>query len=220
MFLLQSLPHCRPVDYERWLREFGLEPFDAQDRLVRDASPLPLTSIPGGDRELTVERVTEASAAEWVEFMERVYKLDTGPWLPRLIGRPGWHQYVVREAGEIVAARGMHIGSDGISLARDGRPRPRRHHKRLRARRGPLRIHRLRRPRPRRARVHRRHRGAVRRTGHARLSVLQPVRVHAAVRTHPLDTPLMHTSIWKFTGDPDGLLQRYDAMLEDAVRDR
>ena len=30
----------------------------------------------------------------------------------------------------------------------------------------------------------------------------------------------MHASIWKFAGDPDGLLQRYDAMLEDAVRDR
>ena len=25
----------------------------------------------------------------------------------------------------------------------------------------------------------------------------------------------MHASIWKFTGDPDGLLQRYDAMLEE-----
>ena len=94
-----------------------------------------------------MERVTEASAAEWVEFMERVYSLDTGPWLPRLIGRPGWHQYVVREAGEIVAARGMHIGSDGIAwLGMDG-PVPGVTTKRLRARRGPLRIHRLRRSR-------------------------------------------------------------------------
>src|SRR5213593_1606186 len=31
MFLLQSLPQCRPVHYESWLREFGLETFDAQD---------------------------------------------------------------------------------------------------------------------------------------------------------------------------------------------
>src|SRR5207244_2199670 len=121
MFLLQSLPHCRPLEYESWLREFGLEPFDAQDRVVRDGTPLTVAAAPAGDRELTVEPVTEARSGEWVEFMERVYRLDTGPWLPQLIGRPGWHQYLVREAGEIVAARGMHIGPDGTAwLGMDG----------------------------------------------------------------------------------------------------
>jgi len=59
MFLLQSLPHCRPAGYEGWLRERGLEPFDVQDRVVRDGR------------------------------------------------RPAWRQYVAREGGEIVAARGM-----------------------------------------------------------------------------------------------------------------
>src|SRR3954454_13646270 len=34
MFLLQSLPHCRPAVYERWLEQRGLQPFDAQDRIV------------------------------------------------------------------------------------------------------------------------------------------------------------------------------------------
>ena len=121
MFLLQSLPHCRPAEYESWLREFGLEPFDAQDRVVRDGSPLAVAPTLAGDRELTVERVTHASTGEWVEFIERVYRLETGPWLPRLIGRPGWHQYVAREGGEIVAARGMHIGADGTAwLGMDG----------------------------------------------------------------------------------------------------
>jgi hypothetical protein len=53
--------------------------------------------------------------------MERVYRLDTGRWLPELIGREGWHQYVVREAGQLVGARGMYIGSDGIAwLGMDG----------------------------------------------------------------------------------------------------
>jgi hypothetical protein len=33
MFLLQSLPHCQPGEYERWLRDRGLEPFDTQDRI-------------------------------------------------------------------------------------------------------------------------------------------------------------------------------------------
>src|SRR5207237_162283 len=121
MFLLQSLPHCRPAEYESWLREFGLEPFDAQDRVVRDGSPLAVAPTLAGDRELTVERVTHASTGEWVEFIERVYRLETGPWLPRLIGRPGWHQYVAREGGEIVAARGMHIDPDGTAwLGMDG----------------------------------------------------------------------------------------------------
>jgi len=65
--------------------------------------------------------VSRDSADEWVAFMERVYRLDTGPWLPELIGRAGWHQYVVREAGELVGARGMYIGSDGIAwLGMDG----------------------------------------------------------------------------------------------------
>src|SRR3989442_8172984 len=121
MFLLQSLPHCLPLEYESWLREFGFEPFDAQDRVVRDGRPLAVAPAPAGDRELTVERVTDAGAGEWVEFIERVYRLDTGPWLPQLIGRAGWHQYIVREAGEIVAARGMHLGLDGTAwLGMDG----------------------------------------------------------------------------------------------------
>src|SRR5437762_7235075 len=83
MFLLQSLPHCRPAEYEIWLRELGLEPFDAQDRVVRAGSPLAVAPAPAESRELRVERVTDTSAGEWVEFIERVYRLDTGPWLPR-----------------------------------------------------------------------------------------------------------------------------------------
>ena len=109
MFLLQSLPHCRPEGYEDLLRERGLEPFDAQDRVVRDGSPLEQP----GEGELSVERVTAQTADEWAEFVQRIYRLDTGPWLQRLIGRPGWHEYVARENGEIVAARGMFIGPDG-----------------------------------------------------------------------------------------------------------
>lgn len=111
MFLLQSLPHCRPEGYEDLLRERGLEPFDAQDRVVRDGSPLEQP----GEGELSVERVTAETADEWAEFVQRIYRLDTGPWLQRLIGRPGWHEYVARENGEIVAARGMFIGPDGAA---------------------------------------------------------------------------------------------------------
>src|SRR4051794_3338031 len=39
MFLFQSLPDCRPAEYEDWLRGRGLEPFDAHERVVRGAAP-------------------------------------------------------------------------------------------------------------------------------------------------------------------------------------
>jgi hypothetical protein len=121
MFLLQSLPHCRPAGYEGWLRERGLERFDAQDRVVRDGRPLALTRDSRAESELAVERVTRGTADEWGEFLERVYRLDTGPWLPHLIDRAGWHQYVVREGGVIVGARGLYIGPDGTAwLGMDG----------------------------------------------------------------------------------------------------
>ena len=115
MFLLQSLPHCRPAEYEGWLHERGLEPFDAQDRVFRDGRPAE-PPRPG-----PVEAVTSETAAEWAEFIQRTYRLDADHWLERLIGRPGWHQYVFRDGGEIVAARGMFIGPDGMAwLGMDG----------------------------------------------------------------------------------------------------
>lgn len=121
MFLLQSMPQCRPDGYTGWLRDRGLEPFDAQDRIVRDGGPPAAVAPPADGRDVTVERVGPGSAEEWSDFLQRVYHLDTGPWLPRLIGRPGWHQYVAREDGEIVAARGMHVGPDGLAwLGMDG----------------------------------------------------------------------------------------------------
>ena len=121
MFLLQSLPHCRPAGYEGWLRERGLEPFDAQDRIVRGGGPPAAAAPLLAERELVVVRVDMATADEWAEFLQRVYRLDTGTWLQALIGRPGWGQYVAREGGEIVAARGMFIGPDGLAwLGMDG----------------------------------------------------------------------------------------------------
>jgi hypothetical protein len=116
MFLVQSLPHSRPDGYDELLRSRGLEPFDRQDRIVRGAEP-PAASPSAYE----VELVDVASADEWAEFLQRVYRLDVGPWLQRLIGRARWHQYVAREGGEIVAARGMFVGPDGIAwLGMDG----------------------------------------------------------------------------------------------------
>jgi hypothetical protein len=121
MFLLVAQPHCEPAGYTGWLRERGLEPFDAHDRVVRGGEPAPPARDDAGVRTFTVERVTRDTAPEWDGFLQRVYGLDTGAWLPRLVDRPGWHQYVAREAGELVAARCMAIGPDGLAwLGMDG----------------------------------------------------------------------------------------------------
>lgn len=116
MFLLQSLPHCRPREYELWLCERGLEPFDAQDRVARGGEPLdPAVAAELRGRDVVVERVTDATAEEWSDFLQHVYRLDTGPWLPHLIGRPGWSQYVARRDGALVAARAMYIDTHGMA---------------------------------------------------------------------------------------------------------
>jgi hypothetical protein len=121
MFLLQSLPHCQPADYERWLLDAGLEPFDEQDRVYRGGEPLTAPAALPPEREFAINRVGREDADDWVHFLERVYRLDTGPWLHELYDRPGWHQYIVREGGQIVGARGMFIGQDGIAwLGMDG----------------------------------------------------------------------------------------------------
>jgi hypothetical protein len=121
MFLVQSQPHCRPAGYEELLRERGLEQFDAHDRLVRGGEPVDRDVLLPEDRELAVERVTRATADEWAEFLKRVYRLDTGRWLQRLIDRPGWSQYVARESGRIVGARCMYVDPTGMAwLGMDG----------------------------------------------------------------------------------------------------
>src|SRR5436305_9912985 len=102
MFLLQSLPHCRPAAYGDWLRQRGLEPFDAQDRIIRGPDPLAAAAARPDDRYIAIEHVLSNTADEWAEFIQRVYRLDTGRWLQALIGRPGWHPYVHREDGELV----------------------------------------------------------------------------------------------------------------------
>ncbi len=116
MFLLQSLPHCRPAGYDALLRERGLEPFDAQDRVVRDGGPL--ERAPDGG--FSVERVESPPGRVGGVHPARLSP-RTGRWLQALVGRPGWHHYVARDGGEIAAARSMFIGPDGIAwLGIDG----------------------------------------------------------------------------------------------------
>ena len=211
MFLVQSLPGCRPEAYEDWLAARGLAPFDAQDRMVRDGAP----AVPARPGDPAVERVDRATADEWSAFLQRTYRLDTGPWLPRLIDRPGWHQYVVRSEGEIVAARGMHIGADGIAWLGMDAPVPGLMTSDYEpdaallaaivadgiARGATAFIADIEAPSDQE--------DTPAYDTFARLGFTRPVRPHA------LDAVLMHASIWRFSGDPDDLLRCYDAMLAD-----
>ena len=230
MFLLQSLPHCQPAQYDQWLQDRGLTRFDRQDRIVRDGTPLQGDPPGSSDRELSVERVTAATAEEWSQFLSGIYRLDTGPWLPQLVDRPGWYQYLAREVlvprarGRRGGRRTRHVHRTGRDrLAGHGRTRPRHHHThprpchpRLRARRRGLRADHPRRSHARRPPVHHRHRGSLRDDGHARLPVPPGAWVQAALYPHALRAgAVMHASIWRFAGDPDDLLRRYDALLAD-----
>jgi hypothetical protein len=129
MFLLAAQPHCAPAGFTGWLRERGLKPFDVHDRIVRGGAPArPPRRADDDARAFTVERVERHTAGEWAAFLQRVYRLDTGSWLPELVDRPGWHQYVAREDGELVAARCMVLAPGGLAwLGMDG-PVPGVHH--------------------------------------------------------------------------------------------
>src|SRR2546423_14777442 len=88
--------------------------------MVRDTKPL-ATAPARSDRGFGVERVGPEGAAEWADFLQRVYRLEAGPWLPALIGRPGWRQDVAREDGQGVGARGMFLRPGGLGwLGVDG----------------------------------------------------------------------------------------------------
>jgi hypothetical protein len=112
-YLVQSMAACEPADYEAWLDARGLQPFDAQDRVVRGAAPLQAGLAK--EHRHAVEPVSATTADEWAEFVQRVYRLDCGDWLQRLVGRPGWHPYIARDNGVVVAARTMHVGRDGYA---------------------------------------------------------------------------------------------------------
>src|SRR3954470_24050339 len=116
MFLIPSQPHCLPSEFEDWLRDRGLEPFDAQDRVIRGGHAIDRRRAPAPtERDLEVEHVTASTADEWAEFLQRVYGLDTGQWLQAFVGRRGWRQYLVREGGRIVAARGMYVTPERVA---------------------------------------------------------------------------------------------------------
>jgi len=107
-------PHTEPSRLRCWLEARGLQRQGGWERIYREAEPLPsapLFIIDG----VSVERVTKASASEWAGFIDKSYRLPTSPWLLALVGRQGWHHYIARRDGAVVAVRSLFIGADGTA---------------------------------------------------------------------------------------------------------
>lgn len=121
-YMLVSQPECAPDAYTEWLRDLGLTPRGAWDRVVRGAAPLPAGEDGSGAREIAVSPVGPQAVEEWSELLVGAYRVDAGPWLRALHGRPGWHHYLAREGGRAVAARSMYVPAPGAVafLAVDG----------------------------------------------------------------------------------------------------
>ncbi|TPK66344.1 hypothetical protein FJ546_06125 [Mesorhizobium sp. B2-4-19] len=107
-------PHTEPSRVRCWLEARGLQRQGGWERIYREADPLssePLFTIDG----VSVERVKKASANEWAGFIDKSYRLPTSPWLLALAGRQGWHHYMAKRGGAVVAVRSLFIGADGAA---------------------------------------------------------------------------------------------------------
>jgi hypothetical protein len=116
-FAVYHNPYCRPRELAEWLQARGLKARGGWDRIYRGGAP-PTGAIgdsPGFSPLEPIEKVTHATAAEWTGFLDGLYRLPAGPWLRCLVGRPGWHHYLLRSSGKIVAARTMYLHADGMA---------------------------------------------------------------------------------------------------------
>ena len=116
-------PHAEPSTLRCWLEARGLQRQSGWERIFREAAPLaaePLFAIEG----VSVERVTPATAGEWAGFIDAQYRLQTSPWLTALVGRQGWHHYVLKRDGTVAAVRSLFIGADGTAWSGIDAPVP------------------------------------------------------------------------------------------------
>lgn len=110
-YAIHVIPVCQPPDLPDRLRRRGLAPDGGWDRIFRDNRPLP-----GYTTDPAVEKVDADNAREWAEFLYACYELPVQPWLLALVGRPGWHHYLLRgEDGAVKAVRSMFVAADGVT---------------------------------------------------------------------------------------------------------
>ena len=107
-FLIHHIPHCQPTTLVNLFEQRQPVVRAGWERIVRDGS-----SLESNADDEAVERVTKANAEEWAEFIDAAYHMPTKPWLLELVGRKGWHHYLLRENAKVVAVRSMCINPDG-----------------------------------------------------------------------------------------------------------
>lgn len=113
-FTVYSVPISKPAQLPQWLERRGFALAGGWDRIYRDGQALG-TPVAAPHDGLRVEKVTRATAREWATFIDTTYGLPTSPWLLALVERPGWHHYVLRQHGQIVAVRTMYVHHDGMA---------------------------------------------------------------------------------------------------------
>lgn len=116
-------PHAEPSALRCWLEARGLQRQSGWERIIRDATPLAIEPLFPTDGH-SVERVTSATAGEWAGFIDSRYRLPTSPWLLALVGRLGWHHYMLKRDGAVVAVRSLFIGADGMAWSGIDAPVP------------------------------------------------------------------------------------------------
>ena len=113
-FAVYHIPHSRPPALPEWLHSRNLHPQGGWDRIYRDSRRL-IDLDTSAQNEFVVEKVTPTTAPEWSAFIDAIYGLPTTPWLLSLVGRPGWHHYLLRRGTEVAAVRSMHIDGAGFA---------------------------------------------------------------------------------------------------------
>ncbi|TPN88261.1 hypothetical protein FJ987_23715 [Mesorhizobium sp. CU2] len=122
-------PHTEPSRLRCWLEARGLQHQGGWERIFRDATPLPVEPVFPPDPlipldDLTAEEVTPRTASQWASFIDSKYRLPTSPWLMALVGRKGWHHYMLRRRGAVEAVRSLFIGNDGAAWSGIDAPVP------------------------------------------------------------------------------------------------
>ncbi|MCA9966773.1 MAG: hypothetical protein KC423_21135 [Anaerolineales bacterium] len=112
-FTFYHMPHCQPPELSGWLKSRGFQAQGGWDRIYRDNQPLTAGNLVEPANGLWVEKVTLATASEWSGYIDAMYGLPTSPWLLATVERPGWHHYMLRQGGQIVAVRSMFLNAAG-----------------------------------------------------------------------------------------------------------
>lgn len=107
-FAFYHIPHSQPSNVQDWFAAKGLRQRGGWDRIYWSNNASASAAIESQDG-FRVEKVTRTNGSEWAAYIDRLYGLPTSPWLLCLVERPGWHHYMLRRHGQIVAVRSFHV---------------------------------------------------------------------------------------------------------------